>query len=478
VVTPLAASRIWGVERTAWGPGQRLLTIGLVLMVTAVAFEGLAIPTVLPATLDDLGGLTLYGWAFSGYWLTNLVGITLAGMEADRRGPLLPFVAGTACFAIGLAVAGLAPNMALVVAGRAIQGLGGGAIASIIYVAISRGYATAAQPRMIAIVSSAWVLPGLLGPALAGYVTEQTSWRWAVLGLVPLLPVAAAAVVGPIARLRVEGPSQAGGAAAGRVRDALQLALGSAALLGALSAPNLLLVAPAAVVGVLLGRGPLERLLPEGSLTARQGRGAAIAVLALVSVSFLGAEAFVPLAVSSVRGAGPLAGGLALTAAAVTWAAGAWVQARLAPTRSRRALMGAGLGLILAGIVLVSLVPMTALPAVQLAAIAWALAGLGMGLAYSTATLICIETAPAGAEGATSAAVQLANTLGIALGTGLAGAVVALGATTIGLAPGIVIANLLMCVAAALALSLVPRMPDRAPSGARPTTTPDRGPAL
>jgi MFS family permease len=464
-------------ERATWSAGQRLLTAGLVFMVTAVAFEGLAVPTVLPATLEDLGGLALYGWAFSGYWLANLVGITLAGLEADRRGPLLPFVAGTACFAVGLVVAGLAPGMEWVVAGRVIQGLGGGAIGSITYVAIARGYDASAQPRMIAVISSAWVVPGLVGPALAGYITQESSWRWAFLGLAPLLPIAALAVAGPLARLRV-GAAADVGQQVGSVRDALQLAAGAAALLGALSAPSLLVGVPAAVLGALLARGPLQRLLPPGSLSAQPGRGAAVAVLALVTVSFLGVEAFIPLAVSSLRGAGPIAGGLSLSAAAVTWAAGSWLQARLAPRRSRRAMAAAGLGLILAGIVLETLVPITALPPVQLAAAAWAVAGLGMGLTFSTATLICIETAPPGGEGATSAAVQLANALGIAFGTGLAGAVVSLGAITIGLAPGIVIANLLMFVAGALALSLVPRMPDRAPPGAPAVAAPDRGPAL
>lgn len=469
-------------QRTAWGHGQRLLTAGLVFMVTAVAFEGMAVPTVMPATLDDLGGLALYGWAFSGFWLTNLVGITLAGLEADRRGPLLPFVAGTACFAIGLVVSGLAPSMEWVVAGRVIQGLGGGAIGAITYVAIARGYATSAQPRMIALISSAWVVPGLLGPALAGYITQESSWRWAFLALAPLLPIAAIAVAAPMARLGVRLPRQEEPIGPRRhkrpVRDALQLAVGAAALLGALTPPSLLVAVPAAVLGALLVRGPLQRLLPPGSLTAQPGRGAAIAVLALVTVSFLGVEAFVPLAVSSLRGAGPIAGGLSLSAAAVTWAAGSWVQARLAPRRSRRAMAAAGLGLILAGIALETLVPITALPPVQLAAFAWAVAGLGMGLAFSTATLISIETAPPGAEGATSASVQLANALGIAFGTGVAGAVVSLGATTIGLAPGIVLANLLMFVVAALALSLVPRMPDRAPPGAHAVAAPDRGPAL
>jgi MFS family permease len=475
------ASSICRVQRTAWSQGQRLLTAGLVFMVTAVAFEGLAIPTVLPATLADLGGLALYGWAFSAFWLTNLVGITLAGLEADRRGPLRPFAAGTILFAVGLAVAGLAPSMPWVVAGRAIQGLGAGAIGSITYVAIARGYVAEAQPRMIAITSSAWVVPGLVGPALAGYITQQTSWRWAFLGLAPLLPLAALAVAGPMARLRVAQPAAADpGGSVGRVRDALQLSLGAAALLSALTAPPFVGI-PVAIVGMVIARPPLIRLLPPGTLSARPGRGAAIAVLALVSVSFFGVEAFVPLAVSSIRGMGPIAGGLALTTAAVTWAGGSWLQARLAPRRSRRTVVAAGLGLVLLGIALETLVPLTAVPPVEMAAFAWAVAGLGMGLAYSTTTLVTIETAPRGEEGAASAAVQLSNTLGIALGTGLAGGVVALGASTvIGLVPGIAIANMLMIVAGAAALAIVGRIPDRAPAeGARPAgAAPDRGPPL
>ncbi len=290
--------------------------------------------------------------------------------------------------------------------------------------------------------------------------------------------MAALALAGPLAGMRVGERAAAGAEPVATVRDAVLLAVGASVLLGALSVPSLLLAVPAAVVGAVLARRPLERLLPPGSLSARPGRGAAMAVLGLLSLSFFGAEAFVPLAVSSIRGAGPIAGGLALTSAAVTWAAGSWLQARLAPRRSRRGLMAAGLGLILVGIALETLVPLTALAPVWLAAAAWAVTGLGIGVAYSTATLICIETAPAGGEGAAAAAIQLATALGIAIGTGVAGGVVSLGALTIGLAPGIAIANLLMLVVGSVAISLVSRVPDRAPASIPAVRAPDRGPAL
>ena len=166
----------------AFAPERRLLTIGLLGLVTAAAFEGMAVPTVLPATVSDLGGLNLYGWAFSAFWLTNIIGITLAGSDADRRGPGRALAVGVVLFAAGMVVSGLANAMPMVIVGRAIQGFGSGALGSVIYAAIARAYPASTTPRMIALTSSAWVIPGLIGPALAGWVTDSLDWRWVFLG--------------------------------------------------------------------------------------------------------------------------------------------------------------------------------------------------------------------------------------------------------------------------------------------------------
>jgi MFS family permease len=475
--------------RGSWDPGQRLLTTGLVLLVTAGAFEGLAVPTVLPDTLDDLGGLGLYGWAFAGFWLASLVGIAVAGAEADRRGPLMPLVVGALAFAGGLLIGGLAPGMEWVVAGRVVQGLGAGAIAAITYVAIARGYAARAQPRMIAVISSAWVLPGLVGPAVAGWISQELDWRWAFMGLAPLVPLSAAAVALPLARLPAVTKARGEGAAGdrprttGAVRDALQLAAGTGAMLAAPGLGGWLPGLAVAALGVALLPGPVRRLLPPGTLTAATPRGAALAALGLLSVAFFGVEAFVPLAVASVRSQGTVAGGLALTAAAVTWALGSWVQARLAPRRSRASVTLAGVAFVGAGTLLVAAVPVTSLPATPLAAIAWALAGLGMGIAYSTASLVVIETAEPGREGAASASIQLAEALGIALGTGVTGALVALNARgALGLAPGIVVADVLMLMVLVLGVLAARRMggapPTAATPGAAALPSAERGPGL
>src|SRR3989442_2332240 len=168
----------------------RGLTVGLVLNVTFVAFEALAIATIMPLVAEDLGGIGLYGWVFSAFLLADLVGIVVAGELADRFGPALPFGAGLALFAVGLLIGGLAPSMPVLVAARAVQGFGAGAIPAVAYVVISRTYPDSLRPRMFAILSTAWVVPGIAGPALAAFVADHIGWRSVFLGLLPLVIVA------------------------------------------------------------------------------------------------------------------------------------------------------------------------------------------------------------------------------------------------------------------------------------------------
>ena len=170
-----------------------MLTSGLVLIVTLVAFESLAISTVMPLVEDDLGDLWLYGWVFSAFFLGNLIGIVVAGTAADRMRPAIPFAAGLVVFAIGLVVGGLAPTMLVLVLGRALQGLGAGAMPAISYVCIGRGYPHEQRPTMFALISSAWVIPSVAGPALAGVIGSAVGWRWVFLGLLPLCGVIGAA---------------------------------------------------------------------------------------------------------------------------------------------------------------------------------------------------------------------------------------------------------------------------------------------
>ena len=447
----------------AFAPERRLLTIGLIGLVTAAAFEGMAVPTVLPAMVGDLGGLDLYGWAFSAFWLTNIIGITLAGSDADRRGPGRALAVGVILFGAGLAVSGVANEMSVVIAGRAIQGFGSGAIGSVVYAAIARAYPASVTPRMIALVSSAWVVPGLVGPALAGWVTDTLDWRWVFLGIVPPVLLMGIAVYPQLARL---GPAQRAAVPlrgdGRRALDAIRLALGSMLLLGALTV-GLPLAPVLAVAGAWLAIGALRHLLPTGTLRLRRGRPAVVGIVFVIAFAFFGTEAFVPLTVVDVRGGSVTLGGLALSAAAVTWTIGSWVQARAAAAGIRRTLVTSGAGLIGAGITITALVLIPQMP-VLVVAIGWAVAGLGMGLAYSMLALMVLETAAPGEEGHSSSALQLMFTLGTAFGAGVGGAIVAVAdAGTIPLVSAIGLIDALMVAMAIVAVAVSLRVP-RGPS--------------
>lgn len=458
----------------AWAPERRLLTAGLIGLVTAAAFEGMAVPTVLPATVEELGGLALYGWAFSAFWLTNIIGITIAGSDVDRRGPGRALVAGLALFAVGLVVAGVATGMPMVIAGRAIQGFGSGALGSVVYAVIARAYHPSVRPRMIALISSAWVVPGLVGPVLAGLVTDTVGWRWVFLGIVPPLVLMGLAVQPRLRHLgRADRPTDPGRSGGRRAVDAVQLAIGSTLLLSALSIGAPLHAAVLAPAGGWLAVRGLRHLLPAGSLRLARGRPSVFVATFGVAFAFFGTEAFIPLTVVQVSGGTVTVGGLALSAAAVTWAAGSWLQARAASGGHRRTVVATGAALIVLGIAITAAVLLPGAPWV-IAAAGWAVAGLGMGLAYSMLALLMLETAPQGQEGISSAALQLMFTLGTAFGAGLGGAIVALAdaghvalPTAVGAVDGIM---LVAGVLAGLVALRVPAAPADRP--ARVTSTP------
>jgi len=438
-----------------WKPPLRWLTVGLALTVVATAFEALAVATILPTTNAELGGIAWYGWTFSAFMLANLVGISLGGGVTDRRGPTLPFVCGTLLFAAGLVLSGLAPSMPVIVLGRTAQGIGAGLLSSVSYASIARAYPIELQPRMLATLSSAWVIPGLVGPGLAGAIEHYASWRWVFLGLAPLSLLAAVLVV-PALRALPAARTHAQETAADYT-SALLLAAGSAVVLVGLSVHSWWLALLLAALGLSAALRGFVRLMPPGTLLARAGQPAALACLGLLTAAFFGTEAFVPLALSRVRGQSIALTGVALSSATVTWTLGAWLPVRLAARFTRRTLVMGGLALILLGIagVLALLVP--SVPT-WLVVVAWGITGLGMGLSFTTTSAAILEAAPPGREGVTSSSLQLAQVLGAALATGAGGAVVA--ASFAGDPPrlGLALVDLMMLATTALALVAARRL--------------------
>lgn len=407
---------------------RRRLSIGLMLNVSVIAFEALSVATIAPRVARELGGLELYGWTFAAFMLANLVSVVLAGHASDRHGPAAPFAVGLVLFMAGLLLCGLAPTMPLLVAGRAVQGLGAGAMLATAYVAIGRAYNEHERPRQFALLSTAWVIPGLAAPALAGVIAEEAGWRFVFLGLA-VLPVVAAWLSLPVMRSLGVGTRLTEGVLP--VGAAVRLAAGAGLLVGGLGAGELVVGAPLVLLGLALGVPAFRHLTPTGTLRARRGMPAAIASRGLETFAFFGADAFLALTLASVRGLSAVGVGLVLTPATLTWTCGSWLQAHRVGHWTRRAMATAGVALVAAGIALAATALIRDVP-VWVAGIAWGIAGLGMGLSYSTTSITVLSEADVDSQGAATSALQLSDVLGQALGTGLGGAIVAVAASGAG----------------------------------------------
>jgi MFS family permease len=459
-----------GRLRDLWAAKNRALAVGLLLTITFVASESLAVVTVMPLVARDLGGLRLYGWAFSAFTLSSVVGIVAAGRAADRRGPAVPFIAGLVLFGAGLAIAGLARSMPMLVAGRALQGLGAGVVPAVAYAAIGVSLPEELRPRMIAVISTAWVVPGLAGPALSAAVARAFGWRWVFLGLLPVVAIAGSIALPALIRIGRPDPARTSDGPEHRLADAVRTAIGAGLVLAGLTVGfgrrTIVLAIALVAVGLPLAGPALRRLVPAGTLTARQGIPAAVLSRGLLTFTFFGADSFVTLSITMVRHYSPLVAGLAVTGATVTWTIGAWTQARLSDTWEARRLIRLGLVVILIGIAGMTLMLQPNVP-IAAGILAWTIAGLGMGLANSPIMLLVLRDAPEGRVGQASASVNLTDVLVTATGIGVGGAAIAAYAAT-NLQLGIRIAFAIAAIMAVLTLLTSLRLPAGRTTAAKP----------
>jgi MFS family permease len=385
-------------------PSRRTLTVGIVGVVSLVAFEAMAVATAMPVAVKELDALPQYGWAFSAFLVSFLFSTVVAGQLSDQRGPRLPLLGGIGFFGAGLLVAGLAPDMAVFVLGRFLQGLGAGGLIVSVYVVVGRAYTEARRPQVFALLSAAWVVPSIVGPPVAGFLADNASWRWVFLGVL--------VVAAPIVALVVPSLAGVGGAVGTPARRASTwAALGTASAVALLqyagTRHDLLSVGIALLaLGLLVPTAP--RLLPHGTLRAGRGLPTTVLMRGVLAAAFFGAETFLPLGLVNERQLSTTLAGMTLTGAALGWSTGSWLQGHPARERPRWQLVQFGCVLVAVGNVVAGVVITTGLP-VAIAAVGWTLGGLGMGLGMASVSVRSLELAPVEDHGFTSSALQVCD---------------------------------------------------------------------
>ncbi len=404
----------------------RLLSVGIFGLIMGIAFEFMAVATALPVAARELGGQSLYAWALTGFLGAVMFANGIGGEVCDRIGPRLPLIVGALTFAAGLVVSGTSQTMPMLIVGRVVQGVGAGLTIVAVYVVIGQCYPDAVRPRVMSMISTAWVVPSVLGPFIAGSLTEYVSWRWAFLSLVPLMPIPLFVVLPRLGRFEPTGTRRPK-----RVQYAVAMAAGAGCVQWAgLEAErgSWFHAVAALLVGVGLIVTSARQLFPSGTLRLRRGLPSVIAFRGVMAGGFFGAQAFVPLMLIEHRGVTPTVAGLSVAGTALGWSAGAWFQGRPRLRLTRATLVIRGATLTAGGVVVTSLAaiatPALTLP-VWLAGLGLLIGGLGMGLSMASNAVLLFDYSPAADRGANSAAIQMSDSLGGLLVIGAAGVVYA-----------------------------------------------------
>lgn len=398
-------------ETGVWHSQYVWVTVGAVALIFLAAIQSLAVTTVMPIVSADLDGDALYAVAFAGTLATSVIGMVAVGAWCDRGGVLAPLSTAVVLFVVGLVIAGLATSMPVLVAGRLVQGLGTGGQTVALYVVVARVYPAALHGRVFAAFSAAWVVPSLIGPFLAGAVTEYLHWRWVFLGVAGLTVIAFAMVLLRLWGLPLHTDEPATGRVAPRMLCAIAVAVGALALslAGGLGPWAWAAVAASAVVIGLAARP----LLPRGTLVAARGLPSVVLMRGLIAGALFGAEIYVPYLLIDEYGFSPTWAGLGLTAAAIAWAAAADVQGRFGDRLGNARITVIGTALLVTATAVAGVTAVLGLHPVVLIA-GWALAGGGMGLMYPRLTVLTLAYSTPQNQGFNSSALSISDSIGAA----------------------------------------------------------------
>ncbi|MBB5391756.1 MULTISPECIES: MFS transporter [unclassified Herbaspirillum] len=387
------------------------------------------VTTILPSVVRDIGGLDYYAWNVTLFVAASIIGSTLTGKLLSTLGARRTYLLGLAVFGAGALVCAAAGSMMWMLAGRAVQGIGGGLLAALGYALIPLVFEQRLWSRAIALVSGMWGISTLLGPAVGGLFAASGHWRLAFWALMPLLLLQAILVTTQLGPRSVKTDNtQDNAMPLGRI-----LLLAVSVLLVALAAQAdagwkaAACVAGGALLGLLVVRIDLRHrisLLPRSGYALSSDMGK---VFACVSLLVIGSctEIFVPYFLQVLHGYQPLAAGYMTAAMAGGWSIGSLTSSGRSGAAADR-MVRIGPMLMALGLMALALLLPGRLLAASLVAdvgivLALAAAGMGIGLGWPHLIARALHAAKPGEENLTSSAVTTVQLYAMAMGAALVG---------------------------------------------------------
>lgn len=402
------------------------LLLSMMLSMGLIAIDATILSTAVPSIVADIGGFSSFPWLFSIYLLAQSVTVPVYAKLADTLGRKPVMLFGIGVFLLGSLLAGFAWSMGSLVAFRAVQGIGAGAIAPSAMTIVGDIYTVEERARVQGYLSSVWAVAAVIGPALGGGFAQLDAWRWIFFINVPLALIAGALVW---RRFEEQAPKQRRRidyAGATVLTLALSLLILSVLEGGNawpwVSVPGLLV--PAGGIALLVLFGAIERrapepVLPSWVLTRRLLVTTATIAFAIGAV-MIGLTAFVPTYLEGSRGTAPLVAGFAVATLSIGWPLSSSLVGKLyLRTSFRTAVLCGGALTTVAGLLLALTVESPS--AVTVAVLAFFVgAGLGMG---SVPAMVAAQSSVAWHErGVVTGAQMFARSAGSAIGVAVLGA--------------------------------------------------------
>ena len=323
-------------------PPHVFSAIVVVLSILAPAFSTFITATILPSAIAEIGGLAIYAWASTAYAVGSILGSAGSSVAVLRTGMRKAVVLAVSVFVVGAAVCATAPSMPVVVAGRALQGLGGGMLIASAHSIVRELFPEALWQRMLTTISCAWAIPALGGPVVGGVLAEVGHWRAAFWAMTPIAVIGAALTwrILPRSPTRAIRPARV---PFGRLAliCASVLCIGSIANTRATIARAALLIGAVAAVALMLrlDSGAATRLFPTGMLSLGHRIGQGFWMVFLLGMSTTPGGVYVPLLVQVLHGVTPAAAGYLYAVQSLSWTMGTILSAQVSPVRARTVLV-------------------------------------------------------------------------------------------------------------------------------------------
>ncbi|GLS24132.1 MFS transporter [Labrys miyagiensis] len=404
-------------------PGYAAATATLCLGVALFAFNGFLVSTALPSAIDELCGAALISWSFSLYLLFAIVGGAIAALVKARFGARIGLQAAALLFTLGTLLAGLAPTMPVLLAGRVFQGFGEGLIAAICYALIPEIFPSRLVPKVFGAEAMVWACSAFGGPVIAGVISETISWRVAFLVNVPLSLLFMGLVfkVVPRARDRLAGEAVPF-AQLGAITAGMLLVMVADLAGGVLAAAGLLALAALFYTGAVWSdRRATTRLFPAGAFRLSGPAGFGLWVILLMPMAQSAPSVYLVYLIQHLWGYGPTLAGALNALMAIAWSITAIVVAGKASYALRRRLVWLGPLLLVSG--LAAILAALEFDVIALLATGQVLIGVGFGTSWGYLCQGLMEAAPEEDRSRTSTLLPTLQSAAYAIGAALLGLV-------------------------------------------------------